>query len=101
MAGAALLMVRAAPAIAAGWFVASTALMAMLPLMDVLNLRLSQREGFVYGRPRAGGSAAFIAANLLVGALLTRGSPDLVIVWFAAAGSEEGRVGKEGRSRWS
>ena len=85
LGGGALLASGAAPAHAVAWFVASTALMAMLPLMDVLALRLSQREGFVYGRPRAGGSAAFIAANLAMGALLTRGSPDLVIVWFTAA----------------
>jgi MFS transporter, PPP family, 3-phenylpropionic acid transporter len=83
--GAALLLTRGAGAHAAGWFVASTALMAMLPLMDVLTLRLSQREGFVYGRPRAAGSAAFIAANLVVGALITRGSPDLVLMWFVGA----------------
>ena len=80
-----LLVGREAPAIAVSWFVASTALMAMLPLMDVLTLRLSQREGFVYGRPRAGGSAAFIAANLVMGALLTGGSPDLVLLWFMGA----------------
>ena len=80
-----LLVGREAPAIAVSWFVASTALMAMLPLMDVLALRLSQRGGFVYGRPRAGGSAAFIAANLVMGALLTGGSPDLVLLWFMGA----------------
>ena len=80
-----LLIAHGTPAIGLGWFVASTALMAMLPLMDVLTLRLSQREGFVYGRPRAGGSAAFIAANLVMGALLMSRSPDLVLLWFLAA----------------
>ena len=85
LGAAALLVTGGAWAHAAAWFVASTALMAMLPLMDVLTLRLSQRQGFVYGRPRAGGSAAFIVANLAMGALLARHSPDLVILWFAAA----------------
>ena len=83
--GGALLLTSGAPAHAVAWFLASTALIAMLPLTDVLTLRLSQREGFAYGRPRAGGSAAFIAANLAVGALLTWSSPDLVLVWFVAA----------------
>ncbi|HEX8570561.1 MAG TPA: MFS transporter [Caulobacteraceae bacterium] len=114
-AGAALLLTRGAGAHALAWFVASSALMAMLPLMDVLGLRLSQREGFVYGRPRSGGSAAFIVANLAMGALLTRGSPDLVVVWFAASMAvcalcarllppepihEEGAPPLERRERW-
>ena len=83
--GSALLVTQGAGAHAVAWFVASTALIAMLPLTDVLTLRLSQREGFAYGRPRAGGSAAFIAANLLVGVLLTRSSTDLVLIWFAGS----------------
>jgi PPP family 3-phenylpropionic acid transporter len=70
---------------AAAWFVGSTAAMALLPLTDVLALRLSQREGFAYGRLRAMGSAAFIVANLVLGVLLTRGPPDQVIVWLACA----------------
>ena len=85
LAAAALLTFDGVAPVAAAWFVASTALMATLPLMDVLALRLSQREGFVYGRPRAAGSAAFILANLAVGALLTDGTPDVVLVWFIAA----------------
>ena len=70
---------------AAAWFIGSTAAMALLPLTDVLALRLSQREGFAYGRLRAMGSAAFIVANLVLGVLLTRGSPDQVIVWLVCA----------------
>jgi PPP family 3-phenylpropionic acid transporter len=70
---------------AAAWFVGSTAAMALIPLTDVLTLRLSRREGFLYGRPRAVGSAAFIVANLALGALLTRGSPDRVVIWMIAA----------------
>ena len=44
----------------------------MIPLTDLLALRVSRREGFVYGRVRAMGSLAFIAANLVMGVLLTR-----------------------------
>ena len=72
---------------AAAWFIGSTAAMALIPLTDVLTLRLSRREGFAYGRPRAVGSAAFIVANMVVGVLITRGSVDLVVLWMIAAAS--------------
>jgi PPP family 3-phenylpropionic acid transporter len=55
------------------------------PLSDVLTLRLARRERFDYGRVRAFGSAAFIVANLLLGAALTHGSPWLVMAWVIAA----------------
>ena len=70
---------------AACWFVGSTASMALLPLTDVLALRLSRREGFIYGRARAVGSASFIVANLIVGWLLTTGSPTRLVVWMSLA----------------
>ena len=85
VASSTMLLTDSPAAHAVGWFVTGTAAMAMLPLMDVLTLRLSRREGFDYGRPRAMGSAAFILANLALGAMLTRWSPDLVIVWIALA----------------
>jgi PPP family 3-phenylpropionic acid transporter len=67
------------------WFVGATAMAALLPLTDVINLRLSAREGFSFGRPRAGGSAAFIVANLGLGAALTAGPAWLVLIWISAA----------------
>lgn len=70
---------------ALSWFVGSTASMALLPLTDVLALRLSRREGFTYGRARAVGSASFIVANLIVGWLLATGSPTRLVVWMSLA----------------
>lgn len=68
------------------WFVAATATAAMIPLTDVLNLRLSRRLGFAFSFPRGCGSAAFVAANILMGALLVRAPVDSVIVWIVVAG---------------
>ena len=70
---------------AACWFVGATAFAAIIPLLDVLTLRLAQREAFAFGRSRAMGSMAFIAANLLLGAAITRGPSWLVLVWVASA----------------
>ncbi len=70
------------------WFVAATALGSLIPLADVLSLRRARREGFVFAMPRGVGSVSFIAANVIMGAILTRASVDAVIVWMvlAAAG---------------
>ena len=68
------------------WFVAATCAGALMPLSDVLTMRLAAREGFAFSVPRGFGSAAFVAANVLVGALLVTGSVDLVMVWLIAAG---------------
>ena len=67
------------------WFVAATAASAIIPLTDVLNLRLARRGGFSFAFPRGCGSAAFVGANILVGALLVRVPVDAVIVWIAGA----------------
>jgi PPP family 3-phenylpropionic acid transporter len=48
-------------------------------------LNRARRDGFNFGWPRGIGSAAFIVANVGVGALLTWGTPDLVLVWMVAA----------------
>ena len=69
------------------WFLGSTAMAALLPLTDVISLRVAAREGTSFGRPRAAGSAAFVAANLLLGAALTIAPAWLVIVWMVAAGA--------------
>jgi MFS transporter, PPP family, 3-phenylpropionic acid transporter len=65
---------------AIGWFVGATAAAALIPLSDVLTLRLAARHGFTFSLPRGAGSAAFVLANLGMGALLLRTPVDAVIV---------------------
>ena len=67
------------------WFAASSMFSTLSPLTDVIVLRRARVDGFNFGWPRGMGSAAFVVANLGVGALLTRGAPDLVLVWMVAA----------------
>ena len=67
------------------WFLANTVLSTMIPLTDVIVFRRAGRDGFNYGWPRGIGSVAFIVANVVVGALLARYSPELVLVWITAA----------------
>lgn len=69
------------------WFVAATAMAGLIPLSDVLSLQVARRHGFDFAWPRGCGSAAFVAANVIMGAILTRGSADWVIVWIAVAGA--------------
>ena len=69
------------------WFLGATAMAAVLPLTDVIGLRLAKRWGTSFGRPRAAGSAAFIVANLVLGAALTSGPAWLVLAWLGAAGT--------------
>jgi PPP family 3-phenylpropionic acid transporter len=67
------------------WFAASSAISTISPLTDVIVLNRARRDGFNFGWPRGIGSVAFIVANVTVGAILTWGSPDLVLVWITAA----------------
>ncbi|RAK60646.1 MFS transporter [Phenylobacterium hankyongense] len=67
------------------WFAASSMFPTLSPLTDVIVLSRARKDGFNYGWPRGIGSAAFIVANLGMGALLARGSPELVLVWITAA----------------
>ncbi|MFL5297108.1 MAG: MFS transporter [Phenylobacterium sp.] len=67
------------------WFAASSMYTTLSPLADVIVLARARRDGFNFGWPRGIGSAAFIVGNLGMGALLTRGSPELVLVWMTAA----------------
>ncbi len=69
------------------WFVAATATAGLIPLTDVLTLALARRHGFDFALPRGCGSAAFVVANVLMGAVLTRAGVDWIIVWIAAAGA--------------
>lgn len=70
---------------AVGWFVGATAAAALIPLSDVLTLRLAARHGFTFSLPRGAGSAAFVAANLGMGALLLRAPVNVIIVWSVVA----------------
>lgn len=67
------------------WFAASSAISTISPLTDVIVLNRARRDGFNFGWPRGIGSVAFIIANVAMGAILTWGSPDLVLVWITAA----------------
>ena len=79
-------LLEAFPLRAAGWFLGATAAAALIPLSDVLTLRLAARHGFTFALPRGCGSAAFVAANVGVGALLLSVPVDLVVVWITAFG---------------
>ncbi|MBN8553709.1 MAG: MFS transporter [Caulobacterales bacterium] len=65
------------------WFVAATAAASLIPLSDALTLKLARRDGFAFSIPRGVGSVSFIAANVVMGALLRSGSADLILVWAA------------------
>jgi PPP family 3-phenylpropionic acid transporter len=67
------------------WFAASSMYTTLSPLADVIVLRRARLHGFNYGWPRGIGSAAFIVGNIGMGAILARGSPELVLVWMVAA----------------
>ena len=67
------------------WLLGATAAAALIPLSDVMTLRVARREGFDFSLPRGCGSAAFVVANIGMGALLTRTSPDAIIVWIGTA----------------
>jgi PPP family 3-phenylpropionic acid transporter len=69
------------------WFAGATAMAGLIPLTDVLTLALARRHRFAFALPRGCGSAAFVAANILMGAVLTRASIDWIIVWIAVAGA--------------
>jgi len=77
------------------WFVAATASAAMIPLTDAMTVRLSQKEGFSFAFPRGCGSAAFVGANIVMGALLTRTGVDAVLIWIVVAG-----VAMAASARW-
>jgi PPP family 3-phenylpropionic acid transporter len=69
------------------WFVGSTLLGALSPLVDVITLREAGRLGFSYATPRGAGSAAYLFGNVAMGLVLARTGPVSVLAWtiFAAA----------------
>lgn len=91
------------------WFVGATAAAALIPLSDVLTLRLASRDGFNFSLPRGFGSAAFVLANVGMGALLLQAPTDVVVIWitgvalaislFAALGLPREAVGDAGPAR--
>src|SRR5215217_8108778 len=75
------------------WFVGATAAAALIPLSDVLTLRLAARDGFTFALPRGFGSAAFVAANIGIGALLLRAPVDVVVLCITVLGVAIGLIG--------
>lgn len=65
------------------WFVGATAGAALLPLSDVLTMRMGRRLGFAFAVPRGLGSAAFVAANVGMGVILTSAPTQAVGVWIS------------------
>ena len=76
------------------WFAASSMFSTLSPLTDVIVLRRARLDGFNFGWPRGIGSAAFIVGNIGMGALLTRNSSDLVLVWMVAAVAASALAGR-------
>jgi len=71
--------------ILACWLVGMTFLTTLTPLIDVLALKRSRLDGFNYGVPRGAGSAAFIVANLAMGAILAVMAPSVIVAWITTA----------------
>jgi PPP family 3-phenylpropionic acid transporter len=67
------------------WLVGMTFLTTLTPLIDVITLRRSRLDGFNYGVPRGAGSAAFIVANLAMGAILAVMAPSVIVAWITTA----------------
>jgi PPP family 3-phenylpropionic acid transporter len=67
------------------WLVGMTCLTTLTPLIDVITLRRSRVDGFNYGVPRGAGSAAFIVANLAMGAILAVMAPSIIVAWITTA----------------
>lgn len=68
------------------WFIGATAAAALIPLSDVLTLRLAARDGFTFALPRGCGSVAFFAVNVGMGALLLGAPVDVIVLWITMMG---------------
>ena len=66
------------------WFAAATGISALAPLADVQTLIESRRRGFQYTLSRGMGSAAYILANVVGGAVMASAAPVAAILWSAA-----------------
>ena len=80
-----LLQVHGFWAWAVCWFAAATAINAIAPLADVQTLIESRSKGFPYTLSRGFGSAAYILANVVGGAVLASAAPAAAMVCAAAA----------------
>jgi PPP family 3-phenylpropionic acid transporter len=67
------------------WFVANSCFVSLPPLTDVIVVARARLDGFNYGWPRGMGSAAFILGNVVMGVVVARYSPELVLAWMVAA----------------
>ncbi len=56
-----------------------------VPLLESVSVRFSERYGFDYGRVRLWASSAFVAANILGGAVIWLYGMRTVAVWLAGA----------------
>ncbi|GAA0633859.1 MFS transporter [Brevundimonas lenta] len=74
------------------WFVGATAAAALIPLTDVMTMRLAARDGFTFALPRGFGSAAFVAVNVGMGAWLLTAPIDVIVVWLTVMGALIGVV---------
>ncbi|MDQ8028543.1 MAG: MFS transporter [Brevundimonas sp.] len=68
------------------WFIGATAAAALIPLSDVLTLRLAARDGFTFALPRGCGSVAFVVVNVGMGAVLLGAPVDVIVVWITGLG---------------
>jgi MFS transporter, PPP family, 3-phenylpropionic acid transporter len=67
------------------WFIGATGAAAIIPLTDVLTLRLARRENFTFAVPRGFGSAAFVVTNIVVGFVLRATGAEAVIAGVTLA----------------
>jgi MFS transporter, PPP family, 3-phenylpropionic acid transporter len=67
------------------WLVASVLLGMLSPLADVIALRRARSEGFIYALPRGVGSAAYVAGNVGMGAVMLHAPPVAVLIWTVVA----------------
>jgi PPP family 3-phenylpropionic acid transporter len=74
------------------WFIGASAAAAIIPLTDVLTLRLGRSRGFAFATTRSAGSIAFVIANVAMGGLLLRAPADIIILWIAIASLLTGAV---------
>lgn len=74
------------------WFIGASAAAAIIPLTDVLTLRLGRSRGFAFAPTRSAGSIAFVIANVAMGGLLLRAPADIIILWVAVASLLTGAV---------
>ena len=58
---------------------------AVVPLLESVSVRLSERYGFDYGRVRLWASAAFIAGNIVVGICITLFGFWVIAPWLTGA----------------